>query len=84
MDTAVRQAVAAADHVEGQGWVEAARAVASEGFKVVDGVVVDAFTASMLVQVHDALSAKNQAKFAAMDVAQAAEFGWALVERSKR
>lgn len=71
MDASVRQAVAAAEHVSGQGWVDAVRRVAAEGFKVVDGVVVDQFSASAMIQVHDALSEANRAKFAAMPVAQA-------------
>ncbi len=36
----------------------------------IDGQSVDAFSASLVVQVYDALSPENQAKYAAMPVRQ--------------
>lgn len=45
----------------------------------IDGVLVDAFTASMLVQVLDNLSEKNQKKFLGMPIAEMADLGWRLV-----
>ncbi len=47
------------------------------------GMVLDAFTASMLVQIHDALGPANQAKFAAMPLTKAVEVGWKLANRAK-
>ena len=46
---------------------------------VVDGDLVDATTASMLVKVCDALSPKNREKFLGFPVAKMADIGWKLV-----
>jgi len=59
------------------------RIVQNHQHEEVDGVVLDAQTANMLVQVFDALSPKNQAKFEAMDLAEMVDVGWKVVERSK-
>ena len=45
----------------------------------VDGVLMDAFTASMLVKVHGALNQGNQGKFLAMSIAEMIDVGWKLV-----
>ena len=50
---------------------------------VPDGLLLDLFTASALVQVHDALSETNAAKLAAMPLAQAVDVTWKLIERTK-
>jgi hypothetical protein len=49
----------------------------------VDGLFVDATTASMLVQVHDVLNAENQTKFAALPIRKMATVGWKLVRSSQ-
>ena len=50
-----------------------------------DGLLLDMFTASALVQVHDALNEANAAKFAAMPLEKAAPFAFRLIEKvSKR
>lgn len=49
----------------------------------VDGFRVDTFSASAIVQVYDALSPANQAKYAAMSVEKAADVAFKLVNRSR-
>jgi hypothetical protein len=51
----------------------------------VDGrkVYVDLFTASMLVQVYDALNAENREKFIGLPFMKMVGVGWALVKRQK-
>ena len=46
---------------------------------MVDGQLVDATTANMLVQVCDALNAKNRSKFLGFTVDKMAHVGWKLV-----
>ena len=41
-----------------------------------EGLMVDLFTASMLVQVHDALSVENQAKFLGLTLRKMVSVGW--------
>lgn len=48
-----------------------------------NAVVLDLVTAGMLVQIHDALSPRNQEKFASMSLLKAVDVGWKLVTRSK-
>jgi len=45
----------------------------------VDGVDVDLFTASAVVQVHDALNETNQAKFVSLDIMKMVDLTWKLV-----
>lgn len=54
-----------------------------DGEVVKGAVVLDAFTASMLVSVFDALSPKNQETFAAMPLTKAVRIGWGAVEKSR-
>ncbi len=44
------------------------------------GIVLDTFTASMLVQIHDNLNPENQGRFAAMPITRAVDVGWKLVK----
>jgi hypothetical protein len=46
------------------------------------GVVLDTFTASMLVQVYDGLSEANRQKFGAMDVLRAVDIGWKTIRKA--
>jgi hypothetical protein len=46
----------------------------------VEGLLVDGFTASMLVQVHDALSDANKAKFLALPLRKMVSVGWKCVK----
>lgn len=47
----------------------------------VEGLLVDGFTASMLVQVHDALNEANRAKFLALPLRRMVDVGWGLVKK---
>jgi hypothetical protein len=46
-----------------------------------EGVMVDLFTASMLVQVYDNLSEENRAKFIALPITRMASVGWEVLKR---
>lgn len=46
------------------------------------GVLLDHFTASMLVQIHDALNVANRERFAAMPLVRAVDVGWQLAARA--
>ena len=74
-------------------WINAARKVYSEhqyAYVKDDGakckksaegaILLDAFTASMLVKVYDKLNETNQAKFAQMGLRQAVEIGWKVIK----
>lgn len=45
-----------------------------------EGVFMDGFTASMLVQVHDALNEENRAKFLALPIRKMVSVGWQLAK----
>jgi hypothetical protein len=45
----------------------------------IDGVLVDATTASMLCKVLDALNDANKGKFLSLPIARMADVGWELV-----
>ena len=51
----------------------------------IDGrkVYVDLITASMLVQIHDALSEENRAKFIALPFLKMVDVGWRLVKSQR-
>jgi len=78
------------DHV---GWIYAARWIVENGqarhvnrqtgrFEASGrrGVLLDAFTASMLCRVYDALNDSNRRKFVRLPVGRAAAIGWQLVK----
>lgn len=46
-------------------------------------VLLDLFTASTIVQVHDALNETNRAKFAALDLSRMASVAFRLVEGAR-
>lgn len=48
-----------------------------------EGVLMDLFTASMLVQVHDALGETNRAMFVRMPIHRMVSVGWKLVSGKK-
>lgn len=61
-------------------WLEAARRVVqNHQHETVDGMLLDAFTASALVQVYDALKPENKAKFDSMPLEQAASVAMRLI-----
>lgn len=47
----------------------------------VEGKVVDATTANMLVSIHDALNEKNRAHFLALPLPKMVALGWKLVSK---
>lgn len=49
-----------------------------------EGVLLDAFTASLMIQVHDALGPDNQARYVAMPLSKAVPFTYKLLERTQR
>lgn len=64
----------------------ARRIVRDHQAEEVQGVLLDAFTASMLVQVHDALNETNQRKLEKRleaDVVKGVDLCWKLVKRAE-
>jgi len=58
-------------------WLKVARKVVEEKqFAEHDGILLDLFTASMLVQVYDALGEVSKAKFAGFHLTKAVSIGW--------
>lgn len=55
------------------------KVVAEKQFTKVDGVLLDLFTASAVVQVHNALNPTNQAKFAALPLPKMAKLAFSLL-----
>ena len=60
--------------------IEDARQVLSGGAQKVDGMLLDHFSASALVQIFDALSPENQAKLSAMSLDKAMDIVWKLAK----
>lgn len=56
--------------------------VTSHSSKMIDGVLVDAQTANVIVQVYDALNDENKVKFAAMPIERMGDAAWRLVSKS--
>jgi len=55
--------------------------VERQTYASVDGQTLDLFSASGLVQIHDALSAENQAKLTSMPLAQAVDIAFQLINK---
>lgn len=49
----------------------------------IEGVLVDATTASLLVKVHDALSDRNRERFLEFPLVKMTEIAWRLTEKEK-
>lgn len=61
--------------------IEALRKIVAEHqAATIDGLLVDAFTAGMLVTVYDALSPENQAKFDKPRLDKLVAIGWKAVK----
>lgn len=70
---------------EDGGWVAAARyALAHNSFVMVEGSILDTFSASAMIQVYDRLSERNQAKLAAMSMVQAHTVVFQILEKVER
>jgi len=79
-----------ADGYEAKPWGSVPEVVAETEAKESDRpvpasgwVLLDLFTASAIVEVHDALSAPNRARLAAMDLPRAADLVWKVVTKIK-
>jgi hypothetical protein len=57
--------------------------VAEKQYAKIDGVMVDLFSASAVVQVYDALNPDNQKKYAAMPAAKMAAAAFQLMKGKK-
>lgn len=65
--------------------IEAIRLVVErKAFKVVDGILVDLFSASVIIQVFDALSAENKRKYKKLSLPRMQSVAFDLVEKSKQ
>ena len=68
------------DAAPGADRLEQLRAIVREHQAMtIDGELVDATTASIMVQVADALNDKNRAKFLGFPLRKMVEVGWKLV-----
>jgi hypothetical protein len=65
----------------GVAGIEACRRIATEGPMKINEVFVDAFTASAIVAVYDALNEANRANLAGRCVGQVAEMCFKLINR---
>lgn len=64
------------------GWVAAARHVlATNTFAMVEGSILDQFSASAMIQVFDALSERNRVKLAAMPMVLAHDMVFKILDR---
>lgn len=65
----------------GQARIDAVRRIVEEKqYAKVDGLMVDLFSASCIVQVHDHLNAENQAKFRSMPIYRMADVALKLIK----
>lgn len=61
--------------------IEAVRAIVRDHEAArIDGYIVDAYTASMLVAVYDGLKPENQEKFGLLPLMKLVEIGWGAVK----
>lgn len=61
---------------------DARKALDTGSYQTVDGMMLDTFSASALVQIYDALSPENQAKLAAMPLDKAMDIVWKLANKT--
>lgn len=57
------------------------RIVKDHQYEKIQGQVVDAFTASAILKVYEALNEKNKKKFAALQIKRMADVAWKLIKR---
>jgi hypothetical protein len=53
--------------------------VAEKAYAKIDGMMVDLFSASVIVKVHDALTPENQAKFLGLPIQKMATIAYKLI-----
>ena len=54
--------------------------VEEKQYAKIDGMMVDLFSASVMVRVHDALNAENQAKFLALPIDKMAQVAFKMIK----
>lgn len=68
-------------------WLEAAKEVLDHGVRKVDGVLLDAFTASLLTGIYEKLSPENRARYLKMGedrgIVWIVNFSWELRKRAE-
>lgn len=65
----------------GMARINAIRAIVTEKqYAKVDGVMLDLFTASLIIQIYDAISAENQAKYRNMHTRKMADIAYKLAK----
>jgi hypothetical protein len=78
MASSKRRRTASGDAIE-----TARRIVANSAFETVDGMVLDLFSASAIVNVYDNLNPENQAKFASLGLPKMVDVAFKLLNRAK-
>lgn len=78
-----RAAIQGLPALSGDPVAAARQVVETSGAVTVDGVLLDLFTASAVVQVADALSPANAQRLAGMSLPAAVAVVWKVIERSK-
>jgi hypothetical protein len=61
--------------------VEAIRAILTNGYAKVNGVMVDHFSASAIIAVYDAISDANKAKYRAFPIYKMADIAFKLMNK---
>lgn len=70
---------------DGAERIAAFRSIVDEKtYAVIDGVMVDLFSASAVVKVYDALSGPNRDRYAAFEAPKMAKIAFALMAESKK
>lgn len=67
-------------HSEGWNIKDVQQIVDQHQYKKINGTIVDATTANVLLQVYNALNDENKKKFTTMDIRRAADFAWRQVK----
>ena len=63
-------------------WIDVSRRiVANHQYEDLDGILIDAMTANLLVTVYDNLKDKNQTHYHGMELARAVHIAYKLVKR---
>lgn len=70
---------------DGAGVIAACRQIiADHSFAKINGLMVDAFSASAIIAVHDAIGGAQRDRFLAMPVEQMASLSFKVIERAGR
>ena len=78
----VKHVLGGVERIKGMNPVDAARlTVRTQSAHLFDGVMLDLFSASAVVQIYDAVNDKNKARLRAMSLPEAVTFCFRLIER---